>query len=31
MKVGHGLENVLDDIDLLRSGKVSGQKLVYSL
>lgn len=28
-KVGHGLENVLEGLDLMRHDKVSGQKLVY--
>ncbi|KAK5054512.1 hypothetical protein LTR84_001403 [Exophiala bonariae] len=31
LKVNHGLENVLDGVDLLRKNKVSGQKLVYIL
>ncbi|EXJ88567.1 hypothetical protein A1O1_05497 [Capronia coronata CBS 617.96] len=31
LKVGKGLENVLDGLDLLRHDKVSGQKLVYVL
>ena len=29
--VGRGLENVLDGIDRVRKGKVSGKKLVYTL
>lgn len=31
LKVNHGLDNVLDGVDLLRQNKVSGQKLVYTL
>ncbi len=30
-KVGKGLEEVIDGLDLLRKDKVSGQKLVYAL
>ena len=30
-QVGKGMENILDGIDLLRQGKVSGKKLVYIL
>lgn len=30
-KVGKGLEEVIDGLDLLRKDKVSGQKLVYTL
>ncbi|KIV95470.1 hypothetical protein PV10_03124 [Exophiala mesophila] len=30
-KVGKGLENVIEGLDLLRHDKVSGQKLVYTL
>ena len=31
LKVGEGLEGVLDGLDLLMNGKVSGQKLVYRI
>ncbi|OQU97051.1 hypothetical protein CLAIMM_03054 [Cladophialophora immunda] len=31
VRLGNGLENVIDGMDMLRQGKVSGEKLVYKL
>jgi hypothetical protein len=31
IRVGKGLENVFEGLDLMRNSKVSGQKLVYVL